>query len=83
MLVDALDERFLARKMPVDRRICDAHALGEFTRLAVEATLGEEADRLVEDRGGKIAALGSRLVQATSRKLADQFFTAFSERLKG
>lgn len=33
--------------------------------------------------GGKLAALGSRLVQATSRKLADQFFTAFTERLKG
>ncbi|PTM42975.1 carbon monoxide dehydrogenase subunit G [Bosea sp. 124] len=32
--------------------------------------------------GGKLAALGSRLVQATSRKLADQFFTAFSERMK-
>lgn len=28
--------------------------------------------------GGKIAALGSRLVQATSKKLADQFFAAFS-----
>jgi len=27
--------------------------------------------------GGKIAALGSRLVQATSKKLADQFFSAF------
>lgn len=32
--------------------------------------------------GGKLAALGSRLVQATSRKLADQFFSAFTERLK-
>ena len=32
--------------------------------------------------GGKLAALGSRLVQATSRKLADQFFTAFTDRLK-
>jgi carbon monoxide dehydrogenase subunit G len=32
--------------------------------------------------GGKLAALGSRLIQATSRKLADQFFTAFVERLK-
>ncbi|KRE07549.1 carbon monoxide dehydrogenase [Bosea sp. Root381] len=32
--------------------------------------------------GGKIAALGSRLVQATARKLADQFFSAFTERLK-
>lgn len=32
--------------------------------------------------GGKLAALGSRLVQATSRKLADQFFSAFTDRLK-
>jgi len=32
--------------------------------------------------GGKLAALGGRLVQATSRKLADQFFSAFTERLK-
>lgn len=31
--------------------------------------------------GGKLAALGSRLVQATSRKLADQFFTTFTTRL--
>lgn len=28
--------------------------------------------------GGKIASLGSRLVQATSKKLADQFFQYFS-----
>ncbi|MDX3806738.1 CoxG family protein [Bosea thiooxidans] len=32
--------------------------------------------------GGKLAALGGRLVQATSRKLADQFFSAFTARLK-
>lgn len=32
--------------------------------------------------GGKLASLGSRLVQATSRKLADQFFSAFTVRLK-
>ncbi len=31
--------------------------------------------------GGKLAALGSRLLQSTSRKLADQFFTAFAESL--
>ncbi|MCO5092891.1 carbon monoxide dehydrogenase subunit G [Bosea sp. (in: a-proteobacteria)] len=31
--------------------------------------------------GGKLAALGTRLVQATSRKLADQFFTVFTARL--
>lgn len=29
--------------------------------------------------GGKIAALGSRLILATSRKLADKFFTAFAD----
>ncbi len=28
--------------------------------------------------GGKLAALGSRLIQSTSRKLADQFFSAFA-----
>ncbi len=32
--------------------------------------------------GGKLAALGGRLVQATSRKLADQFFSALTDRLK-
>ncbi|CAN7706145.1 CoxG family protein [Neorhizobium sp. LjRoot104] len=32
------------------------------------------------DIGGKIAALGGRLVQATSKKLADQFFLSFSSR---
>ena len=32
--------------------------------------------------GGKLAALGGRLVQATSRKLADQFFSAFTDHLK-
>lgn len=29
--------------------------------------------------GGKLAALGSRLIRATSRKLADEFFAKFSE----
>ncbi|MGX5735745.1 SRPBCC family protein [Bosea thiooxidans] len=33
--------------------------------------------------GGKLATLGSRLIQATSRKLADQFFSAFTGRLAG
>ena len=31
--------------------------------------------------GGKLAALGGRLIQATARKLADQFFSAFAEAL--
>ena len=35
------------------------------------------------DVGGKIAALGGRLIQATSKKLADEFFTAFVKELNG
>jgi len=31
--------------------------------------------------GGKIASLGSRLIQSTSRKLADQFFGTFAAEL--
>ncbi|QRG06024.1 carbon monoxide dehydrogenase subunit G [Xanthobacter dioxanivorans] len=31
--------------------------------------------------GGKLASLGGRLVQATAKKLSDQFFTAFAEAL--
>lgn len=33
------------------------------------------------DLGGKIASLGSRLIQSTTRKLADQFFARFVETL--
>jgi len=31
--------------------------------------------------GGKLASLGGRLIQATSKKLADQFFSAFSDEM--
>jgi carbon monoxide dehydrogenase subunit G len=31
--------------------------------------------------GGKIAQLGSRLIDSTARKLADQFFSNFSEKV--
>lgn len=31
--------------------------------------------------GGKIASLGSRLIQSTTRKLADQFFAKFADTL--
>lgn len=47
-------------------------------------TLAEDGDATLltytanAEIGGKIAALGNRLVQATSKKLADQFFAAFS-----
>ncbi|MBZ9796566.1 SRPBCC family protein [Mesorhizobium sp. ES1-4] len=33
--------------------------------------------------GGKIAQLGSRLIESTSKKLAGQFFSAFSEKVGG
>lgn len=33
--------------------------------------------------GGKLATLGSRLIQATSKKLADEFFGKFAEELGG
>ncbi len=33
--------------------------------------------------GGKLAALGGRLIQATARKLADQFFSSFTAALAG
>ncbi len=33
--------------------------------------------------GGKIAQLGNRLVQSTSKKLAGQFFDAFAEKVAG
>lgn len=57
---------------------------------------GEALVKLVEDGeetvltytadaqiGGKLAALGGRLIQATARKLADQFFSTFTAALAG
>jgi carbon monoxide dehydrogenase subunit G len=35
------------------------------------------------DVGGKIAQLGSRLIESTSKKLAGQFFSTFSEKVGG
>ncbi|MBS7544864.1 CoxG family protein [Ancylobacter oerskovii] len=58
-----------------------------FAKGASEVALAEEGEATVlsysarAEIGGKLAALGGRLVQATSRKLADQFFSAFAERL--
>jgi uncharacterized protein len=33
--------------------------------------------------GGKLASLGGRLIQSTSKKLADQFFSAFADHIQG
>lgn len=60
-----------------------------FAKGGSQVTLAEEGGETVlsydarAEIGGKLAALGARLVQATSRKLADQFFTAFTARLTG
>jgi carbon monoxide dehydrogenase subunit G len=60
-----------------------------FAKGGSQVTLVEEGGETVlsydarAEIGGKLAALGARLVQATSRKLADQFFTAFTARLTG
>ncbi|TIM04396.1 carbon monoxide dehydrogenase subunit G [Mesorhizobium sp.] len=35
------------------------------------------------DVGGKIAQLGSRLIESTSKKLAGQFFSSFGEKVGG
>jgi len=59
-----------------------------FAKGGSQVTLVEEGGETVlsydakAEIGGKLAALGGRLVQATSRKLADQFFSAFTTRLK-
>lgn len=59
-----------------------------FAKGGSQVTLIEEGGETVlsydakAEIGGKLAALGGRLVQATSRKLADQFFSAFTARLK-
>lgn len=56
-----------------------------FARGGAEITLAETADGTlltytVEAQvGGKLAQIGSRIVDAAARKLSDEFFTAFSE----
>ncbi|MFG1463811.1 carbon monoxide dehydrogenase subunit G [Xanthobacter sp. DSM 24535] len=45
-----------------------------------ETLLTYKADAQI---GGKLASLGGRLIQATARKLADQFFSTFTKALNG
>ncbi|SEO82663.1 SRPBCC family protein [Aquisalimonas asiatica] len=59
-----------------------------FAKLTAPVTLEDNADggtRLTytaqAQLGGKLAQLGSRLVQSTARKYADQFFSALNARL--
>ncbi|MDR6953363.1 carbon monoxide dehydrogenase subunit G [Ancylobacter sp. 3268] len=58
-----------------------------FAKGASEVTLAADGEETVlsyvarAEIGGKLASLGGRLVRATSRKLADQFFSSLTERL--
>ncbi len=61
-------------------------AKGSADVVLTEAEGGAETDLAYTakaDVGGKIAALGGRLIQATSKKLADEFFSKFVAELNG
>ncbi len=50
--------------------------------ILTEVPEGTKLDYDVDAKvGGKIAQLGSRLIDSTARKLADQFFSNFSEKV--
>ncbi len=60
-----------------------------FAKMSARVTLDEDgADTLVRysaraDIGGKLASIGSRLVQTVAKKNADDFFSAFARTLGG
>lgn len=59
-------------------------AKGSADVVLTEVEGGDETDlgyTAKAEVGGKIAALGSRLIQATSKKLADEFFSSFAKEL--
>ncbi len=60
-----------------------------FAKGSASVSLTEAGDETVlsytvnANVGGKLAQVGSRLVDGAARKMADEFFEAFSERLSG
>ena len=61
-----------------------------FAKGGADVTLKEEGPDVTTliyvakaDVGGKIAQLGSRLIQSTSKKLATQFFSEFNKKVSG
>ncbi|MBI1622669.1 SRPBCC family protein [Aquamicrobium zhengzhouense] len=58
-----------------------------FAKGGADVTLEADGDETIlrysakADVGGKIAQLGSRLIDSTSRKLAGQFFSSFNEKV--
>ena len=60
-----------------------------FARGGADVSLAEDGDGTIlryaanAEVGGKLAQIGSRLIQGTSKKMADQFFGKFSEIVTG
>jgi carbon monoxide dehydrogenase subunit G len=61
-----------------------------FAKGGADVTLAEDGPDVTilryaakADVGGKIAQLGSRLIDSTSKKLAGQFFSSFNEKVSG
>ncbi len=60
-----------------------------FAKGGADVTLIEDGDATIlryaakAQVGGKLAQLGARLIDATARQMADQFFGAFAERVGG
>ncbi|MFG1360930.1 CoxG family protein [Xanthobacter pseudotagetidis] len=58
-----------------------------FAKGEAKVTLAEDGDATVlayvadAQIGGKLASLGGRLIQATAKKLSDQFFSSFAARV--
>ena len=62
-----------------------AQAGKKFAKGGADVTLEEDGDGTIlrysarVDIGGKLAQLGSRLIQSTAKKLSAKFFTKFAE----
>lgn len=56
---------------------------GAEVRLASDADGTRLAYTAKANVGGKLAQIGSRLIDGTAKKLADQFFTSFKKRVGG
>jgi len=60
-----------------------------FARMSAQVALAEDGDATLlryaaqAEIGGKLASVGSRLVQSVAKKNADDFFSAFAARLGG
>lgn len=60
-----------------------------FAKGSADVFLAEEGEETVlsyeakAQVGGKLAQLGSRLIDSTAKKMAEEFFTAFSEKVGG